>query len=135
MSRLFFCLFAVSFLLGTLYAQDAQKTAADFTDRFQLLEQETQAQISAIEQQMAEADAVARENLNRQIEQTKASYEIQRLEILLEQAEFQSDEIRAAEIRHALERRLNPETPAIINTERSAPSAPGTMPESHSNHR
>jgi hypothetical protein len=136
MNRLLICMCAVFFVLSTVNAKEAQKTAADFAAQFQTLENETQARISTIEQQMAEADAAAKENLNRQIEQIKFDYEIQRLEILLEQAESQADEGRAAEIRQALDRRLNSSAPAnIVKVDRPAPSAPGMMPESRSNNR
>ena len=136
MNRLFFCMCAVLFVLGTIYAQEAPTKTTDYAARFQLLENETQTQISAIEQQMTEADGVAKERLNRQIEQHKKSYEISRLEILLEQAESQADEVRAAEIRQALDNRLNPPVPeSTTQVNRPAPDAPGVAPESRENNR
>lgn len=136
MNRLFFCMCAVLFVLGTIYAQEAPTKTTDYAARLQSLENETQTQVSAIEQQIAEADGAAKESLNRQIEQLKKNYEIRRLEVLLEQAESQSDEVRAAEIRKALDYWLNP--PVTENTtkvNRPAPDAPGVLPESHETNR
>ena len=136
MNRLFFCICAVLFVLGTIHAQEAPKKTTDYAARFQLLENETQTQVSAIEQQIAEADGAAKESLNRQIEQLKKNYEIRRLEILLEQAESQADEVRATEIRKALDDWLNPPVPEnTTKVNRPTPDAPGVIPESRENNR
>jgi hypothetical protein len=117
---------------AAVLAQEAAPAARanDYTAQLQSLEQETQLQMRALEEQRATAGAQAAEAIEVQVADLKFQYEIRRLTILLEQAEEQGDNARAAEIRRALDNWLNPPLPEIaVPVQRSAPGTPDASPE------
>jgi len=125
MFRMVLCVSIALILSAVAFAQDAAPTAkaTDDSAPLQALEQETQLQIQALETQLAAAPQDA-EAVQKQIADLKFQYEIQRLNILLEQAQAQGDEPRAAEIRRALDNWLNPPAPPAAPVNRPAPGTP-----------
>jgi hypothetical protein len=96
---------------GSLWAAQETGGAQGYQAQLQSLDEETQAQIQALEQQILATDGPEREGLELKIAEVKRQCEIQRLEILLEQAQTEGDEARVAEIRSALDHWLNPPEP------------------------
>jgi hypothetical protein len=123
----------VALMLGAaVFAQEAAPAAkaSDNAAQLQVLEQETQLQMRALEEQRSTAGARDAESIEQRIADLKFQYEIRRLTILLQQAETEGDETRAAEIRRALDNWLNPPAPEIAApVQRSAPGLPEAAPE------
>jgi hypothetical protein len=123
----------VALMLGAaVFAQEAAPAAkaSDNAAQLQVLEQETQLQMRALEEQRSTAGARDAESIEQRIADLKFQYEIRRLTILLQQAETEGDETRAAEIRRALDNWLNPPAPEIAApVQRSAPGMPDVSPE------
>jgi hypothetical protein len=116
--------------LVLLFSAAAFAQVNDYTVQLQSLEQETQLQMRALEEQHAVADAQDAEAIEARVADLKFQYEIRRLNILLQQAEAQGDEARAAEIRHALDNWLNPPAPQVTAPiQRSAPGTRDVPPE------
>ncbi|MCX6600784.1 MAG: hypothetical protein NT025_04390 [bacterium] len=86
---------------AAVFAQEAAPAARANDDSAQLqsLEQETQLQMRALEEQRGTAGAQDAEVIEERVADLKFQYEIRRLTILLEQAEEQGDNARAAEVR------------------------------------
>jgi len=129
----------VALMLGAaVFAQEAAPAAkaSDNAAQLQVLEQETQLQMRALEEQRATAGAEAAQTIDRQVADLKFQYEIRQLTILLQQAETEGDETRAAEIRRALDNWLSPPAPEITApVQRSAPGLPDASPEVRENTR
>jgi hypothetical protein len=123
----------LALLLGAaVFAQEAAPAApaSDYSVQLQSLEQETQLQMRALEEQRATVGAQDAEAMELRVADLKFQYEIRRLTILLQQAEADGDEARAAEIRRALDNWLNPPAPEITApAQRSAPGMPSATPE------
>jgi len=110
--------------------------ASDYPAQLQSLEQETQLQIRALEEQRAMSGAQETEAIEVQVADLKFQYEIRRLTILLEQAESEGNEARADEVRRALDNWLNPPVPeTTAPVQRSAPGMPDAAPEVRENTR
>jgi hypothetical protein len=138
MYRLILCLCVALVLSTALFAQEAAPTvkATDDFAQLQALEQETHFQIQALEEQLATATPQDAEAIQQRVADLKFQYEIRRLTILLQQAEAQGNEVRAAEIRHALDNWLNPSQPQITApVSRPAPGLPQSAPEVHESTR
>jgi hypothetical protein len=115
-----------------VFAQEAAPAdhASDYFAQLQSLEQESQVQIRALEEQRAALDPQAAEAVEAQVADLKYQYEIRRLTILLQQAESEGDNAHAVEIRRALDNWLNPPVPEIAApVQRSAPGVPEAAPE------
>jgi len=129
----------VALMLGAaVFAQEAAPAAkaSDNAAQLQVLEQETQLQMRALEEQRSTAGARDAESIEQRIADLKFQYEIRRLTILLQQAETEGDETRAAEIRRALDNWLSPPAPEITTpVQRSAPGMPDASPEVRENTR
>ena len=129
----------VALMLGAaVFAQEAAPAAkaSDNAAQLQVLEQETQLQMRALEEQRSTAGARDAESIEQRIADLKFQYEIRRLTILLQQAETEGDETRAAEIRRALDNWLSPPAPEITApVQRSAPGLPDASPEVRENTR
>jgi hypothetical protein len=138
MLRLTLMVCAAVLLSSPIFAQEAAPapSAGDYSVQLQSLEQETQLQMHTLEAQRAEANPQEAEAIEKHIADLKFQYEIRRLSILLEQAQAEGDESRAAEIRHALDNWLKPPSPEITApVQRSAPGTPNTPPEVHESTR
>ncbi|RPH96420.1 hypothetical protein EHM69_01315 [candidate division KSB1 bacterium] len=110
-------------------------SALTYPERIHLLEEETQAQMTVLFQQVA-ADPAQRESIERQIIKLKNQAEIHRLEILLEWAEAEGNQNKAAEIRKALDQWRTPVVPPKQSpVPRDAPNATGIVPESKDSSR
>ncbi|MBU0509076.1 hypothetical protein KKH27_09610 [bacterium] len=80
----------------------------DFQARIVEAEANTHLQIEALTAGMETLDPAQREALDRQCVEIKRQGEIQRLEILLEWAQAEGDEVKVTEVRQALETWRNP---------------------------
>lgn len=132
MSRLILLVCLALLFSAAGFAQEAAPAApaSDYSAQLQSLEQATQLQMRALEEQRAAAGVQDAEAIQERVADLKFQYEIRRLTILLEQAEASGDEARAAEIRRALENWLNPPAPEITApVQRSAPGTPDAAPE------
>jgi hypothetical protein len=96
---------------GQAARQQASLTKADFQAQLQTLANDEQTQIQALETQIAAAAPAEQDNLQRQIAETKRQGEIHRLEILLNWANSEGDQARAAEVSQALENWRTPPQP------------------------
>jgi hypothetical protein len=103
-----------------------------FKARLQNLSETAQAQVVALDDQVASAlDENAKADLEQKIEALKRQTEIQRLQILLEWAQAAGDETRANEVQTALNMWLNPPQPQVMpQVDREIP-APAVTPSSN----
>jgi len=110
MRKMLLCLVAVA-LAVPVWAQQAEKSAQatqDFQTRINAVEAETQAQVEALAAQANDPDPAVRQQVDKRIEGLKQQGEIRRLEILLEQAQAEGDNDKAAEVQQALDMWRNP---------------------------
>lgn len=137
MTRLLLSICLTLFAAGMVFAQtDAPSVkTTDAAAQLQALEIETAAHIRTLEEQRASVDPQTAEAIERQIADTKILAEVQRLQILLAQAESEGDDARALEIRNALQHWLNPPVVPTSTVDRPAPTAPGVVPQTPDNHR
>lgn len=95
-------LLAVSAMAQTKSGPANPATGTDYRTRLETNSAETQAEISALETELASAESRDHESLERQLIELKRQGEIRRLTILLEWANAEGDASRAAELQMAL---------------------------------
>ena len=114
----------VTFLLlvgGLCFGQAPQATKAptssygvDHQAQLQKLFNSTQAQIQALEMQIASASPRARDSLEVRVAEVKTQSEIRRLEILPQVAREKSDDAKIAELERAIDYWRNPPQPRPV---------------------
>ena len=104
-------LVGTSLCFGQASKAPSQTTRTDYQAQLQALSTTVEGQVSALEAEVAAAQPQDREELQRQIVETKKQGEISRLEILLQWAQERGDAARVAEIQTALDNWRNPPQP------------------------
>jgi hypothetical protein len=124
---------AVMLIFGALamvFAQAKTDAAADFAQRMAESQTQIQTAIQSLELQLASAGADDQEKIQQQIISLKRDGEIQRLTILLEQANLTGDMSRAQEISRALSFYQNPPQVQTLPVQEKNPADyPGSDPK------